>query len=63
MKVERGDILCADLSPVVGSEQGGARPVAVVQNDVGDEYSLAIVITTITLQIGKAELPTHMTIE
>ena len=58
--VKRGDIFYADLSPVVGSEQGGVRPVLVVQNDVGNKYSPTVIITAITSQINKAKLPTHI---
>ena len=58
--VKRGDIFYADLSPVVGSEQGGIRPVLVVQNDVGNKYSPTIIIAAITSQINKAKLPTHI---
>ncbi|NLM05995.1 MAG: type II toxin-antitoxin system PemK/MazF family toxin [Tissierellia bacterium] len=60
MQVKRGDIFYADLSPVVGSEQGGLRPVLVVQNDVGNKYSPTIIICAITSQINKAKLPTHL---
>lgn len=63
MKVQRGDIFYADLSPVVGSEQGGVRPVVVVQNDVGNKYSPTVVIAAITSQINKAKLPTHVAIK
>jgi len=60
MEVNRGDIFYADLSPVVGSEQGGVRPVLVVQNDVGNKYSPTIIIAAITSKVGiKAKLPTH----
>lgn len=62
MVVKRGDIYYADLSPVVGSEQGGVRPVLVVQNDIGNRYSPTIIITAITSQINKAKLPTHVEI-
>ncbi len=58
--VKRGDIFYADLSPVVGSEQGGIRPVLVVQNDVGNRYSPTVIIAAITSQINKAKLPTHI---
>ena len=61
--VKRGDIYYADLSPVVGSEQGGVRPVLVVQNDVGNKYSPTVIIAAITSQIDKAKLPTHVEIE
>ena len=60
--VKRGDIFYADLSPVVGSEQGGVRPVIVIQNNVGNKYSPTIIIAAITSQINKARLPTHIEI-
>ncbi|WP_235699932.1 type II toxin-antitoxin system PemK/MazF family toxin [Clostridium hydrogenum] len=60
--VKRGDIFYADLSPVVGSEQGGIRPVIVVQNDVGNKYSPTVIVAAITSQINKAKLPTHVEI-
>lgn len=60
MEVNRGDIYYADLSPVVGSEQGGVRPVLVVQNDVGNKYSPTVIIAAITSQLSKAKLPTHV---
>lgn len=60
MEVRRGDIFYADLSPVVGSEQGGVRPVLVVQNDVGNRYSPTTIVAAITSQINKAKLPTHV---
>ena len=62
MNVKRGDIYFADLSPVIGSEQGGVRPVLVVQNNVGNKYSPTIIIAAITSQINKARLPTHVEI-
>ncbi|CAK7085202.1 type II toxin-antitoxin system PemK/MazF family toxin [Tissierella carlieri] len=62
MIVKRGDIYYADLSPVIGSEQGGVRPVLVIQNDVGNKYSPTIIIAAITSQINKAKLPTHVEI-
>ncbi len=62
MIVKRGDIFYADLSPVIGSEQGGIRPVLVVQNDVGNKYSPTIIVAAITSQINKAKLPTHVEI-
>ena len=58
--VRRGDIYYADLSPVVGSEQGGVRPVLIVQNDVGNRYSTTVIAAAITSQTGKARLPTHI---
>lgn len=60
MVVKRGDIYYANLSPVVGSEQGGHRPVLVIQNDVGNKYSPTVIIAAITSQISKAKLPTHV---
>ena len=62
MVVKRGDIFYADLSPVVGSEQGGVRPVLVVQNDVGNKFSPTVIISAVTSQINKAKLPTHIEI-
>ena len=58
--IRRGDVFYADLNPVVGSEQGGIRPVLVVQNDVGNKYSPTVIIAAITSQIDKAKLPTHV---
>ncbi|MGI6705051.1 MAG: type II toxin-antitoxin system PemK/MazF family toxin [Clostridia bacterium] len=60
--VRRGEIYYADLSPVVGSEQGGIRPVLIVQNDIGNKYSPTVIISAITSQINKAKLPTHIEI-
>ncbi len=60
MIVKRGDIFYADLSPVVGSEQGGIRPVLIVQNDIGNKYSPTVICAAITSQINKAKLPTHI---
>ena len=60
MEIIRGDIYYADLSPVVGSEQGGVRPVLVIQNNVGNKYSPTIIIAAITSQLEKAKLPTHI---
>ena len=60
MSVKRGDIFYADLSPVVGSEQGGVRPVLVVQNDVGNKYSPTVIAAAITSRINKAKMPTHI---
>ncbi len=60
MEISRGEIYYADLSPVVGSEQGGVRPVLVVQNDVGNKYSPTVIIAAITSQLSKAKLPTHI---
>ena len=58
--VRRGDVFYADLSPVVGSEQGGVRPVLVLQNDIGNRYSPTTIVSAITSQIAKARLPTHV---
>jgi len=58
--VKRGDIYYADLSPVVGSEQGGVRPVLVIQNDVGNKYSPTVIAAAITSRINKAKMPTHI---
>ncbi|MDW7650749.1 MAG: type II toxin-antitoxin system PemK/MazF family toxin [Bacillota bacterium] len=63
VEVKRGYIFFADLSPVVGSEQGGVRPVLVIQNDVGNRYSPTVIIAAITSQIEKAKLPTHVEVE
>ena len=60
MTVRRGDIYYADLSPVVGSEQGGMRPVLIVQNDVGNRYSPTVIAAAITSRMGKTKLPTHI---
>ena len=62
MVVKRGDIFYADLSPVKGSEQGGIRPVLIIQNDVGNKYSPTIICAAITSKINKAKLPTHVEI-
>ena len=59
MNVKRGDIYYADLSPVVGSEQGGVRPVLIVQNDVGNKYSPTVIAAAITSQQDKSRMPTH----
>lgn len=60
MLVKRGDIFYADLSPVIGSEQGGMRPVLIVQNDVGNKYSPTVIAAAITSRTGKTKLPTHI---
>ena len=62
MSVKRGDIFYADLSPVVGSEQGGLRPVLIIQNDVGNKYSPTVIAAAITSRLGKTRLPTHIDI-
>ena len=63
MEITRGDIFYADLSPVIGSEQGGVRPVLVIQNNVGNKYSPTVIIAAITSQLTKAKLPTHIELE
>ncbi|WP_010307239.1 type II toxin-antitoxin system PemK/MazF family toxin [Kurthia senegalensis] len=63
MNVKRGDVFFADLSPVVGSEQGGTRPVLIIQNDIGNRFSPTVIIAAITAQIQKAKLPTHVEID
>ena len=63
MQLRRGDVFYAQLNPVVGSEQGGMRPVLVIQNDIGNQYSPTTIITAITSQIEKAKLPTHVEID
>ena len=60
MNIKRGELYYADLSPVVGSEQGGVRPVLVVQNDVGNKYSPTVIAAAVTSKITKAKLPTHI---
>ena len=62
MTVRRGDIYYADLSPVIGSEQGGVRPVLVIQNDVGNKHSPTVICAEITSRMNKAKLPTHIEI-
>ena len=63
MIVKRGDVFFADLSPVVGSEQGGVRPVLVIQNDIGNRFSPTVIVAAITAQIQKAKLPTHVELD
>jgi mRNA interferase MazF len=58
--IKRGEIYYADLSPVVGSEQGGIRPVLIIQNDIGNKYSPTVIISAITSQLSKAKIPTHV---
>lgn len=60
MIIRRGDIFYADLRPVIGSEQGGVRPVLIIQNDIGNKHSPTIIIAAITSQMNKAKLPTHI---
>ena len=63
MVVKRGDMFYADLSPVVGSEQGGIRPVLVIQNNVGNKYSPTVIVSAITSQLNKSKLPTHIELD
>ena len=63
MQVKRGDIFYADLSPVVGSEQGGVRPVLIIQNDTGNRHSPTIICAAITSRMNKAKLPTHIELD
>ena len=63
MQVKRGDIYYADLSPVVGSEQGGIRPVLIIQNDVGNRHSPTVICAAITSRMNKAKLPTQLEID
>ena len=63
MIIKRGDNYYADLSPVVGSEQGGVRPVLIIQNDIGNKYSPTVIATAITSQINKAKMPTHIELD
>lgn len=63
LNIRRGDIYYADLSPVVGSEQGGIRPVLIVQNDVGNKYSPTVIAAAITSQQFKTKLPTHISVD
>ena len=60
MIIKRGDVFYADLSPVIGSEQGGVRPVLVIQNDIGNKYSPTVIVSAITSRINKAKMPTHI---
>ncbi len=61
--MRRGDVYLADLSPVTGSEQGGTRPVVIIQNDTGNRYSPTVIVVAITGKINKAKIPTHVEIE
>ncbi|MHB9144932.1 MAG: type II toxin-antitoxin system PemK/MazF family toxin [Symbiobacteriia bacterium] len=61
--IRRGDVFYADLSPVIGSEQGGVRPVLILQNDIGNKYSPTVIVSAITSQIDKARLPIHVELE
>ena len=62
MNIRRGDMFYADLSPVIGSEQGGIRPVLIIQNDVGNRHSPTVICAAITSKMNKAKLPTHIEI-
>ncbi|KIS04181.1 type II toxin-antitoxin system PemK/MazF family toxin [Paucilactobacillus wasatchensis] len=62
VEIKRGDIFYADLSPVVGSEQGGMRPVVIIQNDIGNHYSPTVIVAAITARIQKPKMPTHVPI-
>ncbi len=61
--IKRGELYYADLSPVIGSEQGGVRPVLIIQNDVGNRYSPTIIAAAVTSQLGKSNLPTHIRLD
>lgn len=63
VNIKRGDVYFADLSPVRGSEQGGQRPVLIIQNNIGNKYSPTVIIAAITAKIAKAKLPTHVEVE
>jgi len=63
LEIYRGDVFFADLSPVVGSEQGGVRPVLVLQNDIGNKYSPTTIVAAVTSQIDKAKLPIHVELD
>lgn len=63
MVIHRGDIYYADLRPVVGSEQGGVRPVLIIQNDIGNKHSPTVICAAITSQMNKAKLPTHVELD
>ena len=63
MTIKRGDMFYADLSPVVGSEQGGVRPVLIIQNDMGNKYSPTVIAAAITSQTNKTKLPTHIELD
>ena len=62
-EIKRGEIYYADLSPTVGSEQGGVRPVLVIQNDIGNKYSPTVIVCAITSKLSKAKIPTHIELE
>ena len=60
MQIKKGDMFYADLSPVIGSEQGGIRPVIVIQNNIGNKYSPTVIVSAITSRLNKSKLPTHI---
>ena len=63
IEISRGDVFYGDLNPVVGSEQGGIRPVLIIQNDIGNKYSPTVIVAAITSEIDKTKLPTHVSIK
>ena len=63
MQIRRGDIYYADLSPVIGSEQGGIRPVLIIQNDIGNKHSPTVICAAVTSKMNKAKLPTHIEVD
>ena len=63
MQIKRGELYYANLSPVVGSEQGGLRPVLVVQNDIGNKFSPTVIVAAVTSKISKAKIPTHIELD
>lgn len=63
MTIKRGEIYYADLNPVVGSEQGGLRPVLILQNDIGNKYSPTVIVAAVTSQLTKAKIPTHIALD
>ncbi len=63
MSIKRGDIYYADLNPVIGSEQGGLRPVLIIQNNIGNQYSPTTIVASITSQLSKSKLPTHVELD
>ena len=63
MQIKRGDMFYADLSPVIGSEQGGIRPVLVIQNNIGNRYSPTVIVSAITSKLNKSKLPTHIELD
>lgn len=63
MQIKKGDVYYADLTPVIGSEQGGIRPVVIIQNNVGNRYSPTVIVAAVTSRTGKHQLPTHIKLE